>query len=74
VQVLEHYGAALGAEGPYQDSVNAQVMAGTGLTPAEYRTRSMAVAKKKSVAIGFLKRANRKRYGGLWSELENNYT
>jgi hypothetical protein len=39
VQVLEHYGAALGAEGPYQDSVNAQVMAGTGLTPAEYRTR-----------------------------------
>jgi hypothetical protein len=34
----------------------------------------MAVAKKKSVAIGFLKRANRRRYGGLWSELENSYT
>jgi hypothetical protein len=74
VQVLEHYGTALGAEGPYQDSVNAQVMADTVLTPAEYRARSMAVAKQKSVAIGFLKRADRKRYGGLWGELKNNYT
>jgi hypothetical protein len=74
VQVLEHYRAALGAEAPYQDSVNAQIMAGDGLTPAEYRTRSVAVAKKKSVAIGFLKRAGRKRYGGLWSDLENTYT
>ncbi len=54
VLVLEHYGATLGAEGPYQDSVfNAQVIANTGLTPPRYRTRSMAVAKKKSVAIGF---------------------
>jgi hypothetical protein len=74
VQVLEHYGAALGAEAPYQDSVNAKIMADDGLTPAEYRTRLVAVAKKKSVAIGFLKRADRKRYGGLWSDLENTYT
>jgi hypothetical protein len=74
VQVLEHYGAALGAKGPYQDSVNARVMADTGLTPAEYRTRLMAGAKKKSVAIGFLERANRKRYRGLWNELKNNNT
>jgi hypothetical protein len=74
VQVLEYYGAALGAEAPYQDSVNAKIMADDGLTPAEYRTRSVAVAKKKSVAIGFLKRADRKRYGGLWSDLKNTYT
>lgn len=33
-----------------------------------------AEAKKKSIAVGFLKRANRKQYGGLWSELENGYT
>jgi hypothetical protein len=38
VQVLEHYGAALGAEGPYQDLVKAQVMADAraGLTMDEY--------------------------------------
>jgi hypothetical protein len=41
---------------------------------AEYRKKSVAVAKKTFVAIGFLKRANRKRNGGLWSELENSYT
>jgi hypothetical protein len=34
----------------------------------------VAAAKNKSVAIGFLKRADRKRYGGLWSDLENQYT
>jgi hypothetical protein len=48
-------------------------MANTGLTPAEYRTRSMAVAKKKSVAIGLLKRANQKQHEGLWSNLKNTY-
>jgi hypothetical protein len=75
VQVLEHYGAALGAEGPYQDSVKAQVRKDNpGLTTDEYDRRAVAAAKKKSVAIGFLKRADRKRYGGLWSDLENQYT
>jgi hypothetical protein len=38
VQVLEHYGAALGAEGPYKESVKAQVKADApdGLTTEEY--------------------------------------
>jgi hypothetical protein len=76
VQVLEHYGAALGGDGPYQDSVKDQVTkeSPSGLTAEEYRKRAIAAAKKKSTAIAFLKRADRKRYGGLWSELENNYT
>jgi hypothetical protein len=77
VQVLEHYGAALGADGPYQDSVKALVMtiAPSGLTKEEYKNKlAMAAAKKKSMAISFLKGADRKRYGGLWSELENNFT
>jgi hypothetical protein len=77
VQVLEHYGAALGAEGPYQDSVKEQVMADApdgGFSTEEYRKRAVMAAKKKSVAIAFLKRADRKQYGGLWSELENIYT
>jgi hypothetical protein len=75
VQVLEHYGAALGAEGPYQDSVKAQVRKDKpGLTTAEYNKRAVVAAKQKYVAIGFLKRADRKRYGGLWSDLENQFT
>jgi hypothetical protein len=74
VQVLEHYGSALGAEGPYQDAVKDDVMAETGPTDEEYKKRTVIAAKKKSVAIGFLKRADRKRYGGLWSNLENLYT
>jgi hypothetical protein len=54
VQVLEHYGAALGAEGPYQDSVKAQVRKDNpGLTRAEYDKRTVTAAKNKSVAIGF---------------------
>jgi hypothetical protein len=68
-------GSALGAEGPYQDSVKAQVRKDNpGLTASEYDRRAVAAAKKKSVAIGFLKRGDKKRYGGLWSKLENQYT
>jgi hypothetical protein len=75
VQVLEHYGVALGAEGSYQDSVKAQVRKDNpGLITDEYNRRVVAAAKKKSVAIVFFKRADRKRYGGLWSALENQYT
>jgi hypothetical protein len=76
VQVLEHYGAALGANGPYQDSLKAMVMkdAPAGLTTEAYHVKAVAAAKKKSMAISFLKRADRKRYGNLWIELENNFT
>lgn len=75
VQVLEHYGAALGANGPYQDSVKAHVRreAPEGLTLEDYHKREVAAAKKKSLAISFLKGADRKRYGGLWSDLKNNF-
>jgi hypothetical protein len=66
VQVLEHYGAALGAETPYQESVQDRIKAESpGLSDAEYSKKSAAAAKKKLVAVGFLKRADRKRYGGL---------
>jgi hypothetical protein len=72
VQVLEHYGAALGA---YQDALKKQIMVDhPGLSDAEYRKRTTQAAKNKSIAVGFLKRADRKWYGGLWSDLENLYT
>jgi hypothetical protein len=58
--VLEHYGAAIGSEGPYLDSVRARVRAGTsGLTETKYRAQEMMAAKQQVVTIGFLKRANK---------------
>jgi hypothetical protein len=56
VQVLEHYGAALGA---YQGSVMEQVKeANPGLTTEEYYVkRAILAAKKKPVAIAFLKKS-----------------
>ena len=62
VQVLEHYGAAIGAEGPYQDSVKIQIMSESPhLTAEECNKQAIVFAKKKSVAIGFLNR-DRKRF------------
>jgi hypothetical protein len=34
----------------------------------------LAAARHRSIATAFLKRADQRRYGGLWSELENSYT
>jgi hypothetical protein len=58
VQVLEHYGADLGAEGQYQDSVKEQVMAVApeGLKTDEYQQRATAATKKKSLSISFFLR------------------
>jgi hypothetical protein len=76
VQVLEHHGAAIGAEGPYIEAVKNQIKetAPRRLTEEEYHKRAVTAAKEQLVAIGFLKRANKRRYGGLWSEFENNFT
>jgi hypothetical protein len=75
VQVLEHYGAAIGSEGPYLDSLREQVRAETyAVTEEEYKANKITAAKQQTIAIVFLKRANKRRYGGLWTELENNFT
>jgi hypothetical protein len=71
VQVLKHYGVALGAEGPYQDVLKAKIKKDKPrFTDAEYRGLTTLAAKQKAVAIGFLKRADCRQYGGLWSDLE----
>jgi hypothetical protein len=44
------------------------------LSDAEYIVKAIEAAKRKQIAIAFLKRADTKRYGELWSELENLYT
>lgn len=73
--MLEHYGAALGADGPYQESIKKQVLADTpNLTDLKISKRAIVLAKPKAIAVAFLKRADRKRYGVLWSKLENIFT
>ena len=75
VQVLEHYGAAIGADGPNQVPVMAEMRErGHGLAEDHYTARAIIAAKPKSIAISFLKRADRERCGGLWSKLENQFT
>ncbi len=76
VQVLEHYGAAIGAEGPYIESVKDKLRTTllSTVAPQELRKRALAAAKLQTIAIGFMKRADKRHYGGLWSELENNFT
>jgi hypothetical protein len=44
------------------------------LTKDEYVEQAVAAARKISIAIGSLKRADKRRYGGLWIELENQFT
>jgi hypothetical protein len=65
-----------GVNGPHQDLVMAQVREDFPfvLTKEEYAEQAVAAARKKSIAIGFLKRAGKTRYGGLWIELNNQFT
>jgi hypothetical protein len=74
--VLEYYGTVFGADGPHQDLVMDKVRADSDfvLTDKEYIKRAVATGRKKILGIGFLKRADRKCYGGLWIELENQFT
>jgi hypothetical protein len=76
VQVLEHYGAAIGADGPYIKAIKEKLKATlpSSISEPELHKRALAASKLQSLAMGFLKRADRRRYGALWSELENNYT
>jgi hypothetical protein len=76
VQVLEYYGTVFGADGPHQDTVIAQVREDSSfvLTEEKYVKQAVATAREKIIGIGFLKRAGRRRYGGLWIELKNQFT
>ena len=73
--MLEHYGAAFGHEKPYQEAVKPAVESAQHPNYVDKQEALLIeAAKKKSIATAFLKRADRKKYGGLWSDLENNFT
>jgi len=76
VQVLEHYGASIGTEEPLKEYVKEHVTsyAPDSLSTGELELRILTAAKNRYLAVGFLKRADKKKYGALWRELENSYT
>ncbi len=82
IQALDHYGAAIGSAGPQMLSVTEAVKATwkatnddtAVLTKDMLEKLAVAAAKTKVIAIGFLKRSDQKRHGGLWTDLENSYS
>jgi hypothetical protein len=77
VQVLEHYGASVGNESPYIEAVKSRVIKenpSIDQTKEDFMKKVLAAARHWAIATAFLKKADPRRYGGLWSELENSYT
>jgi hypothetical protein len=81
VQVLDRHGAAIGSAGPHVASVIASVTAdwaakndSTPLLQEDLSALATAAAKTKVIAVGFLKRSDTKRHGGLWTDLENSFS
>ena len=76
VQVLEHYGAVFGHELPFQQAVRERIKstAPDDTTDANITKLCVSAAKKRYIAICFLKRAHTGKYGGLWTDLENSFS
>ena len=82
VEVLEHYRAIIGEDGPFLMEVDKLM---TETMPVDndtnyavkyrlYSKKRAEVTKHCTITIAFLKRANRKYYGSLQSDLENQYS
>ena len=64
VEVLEHYGGAIGEDPGLFDPTDASSNA----------TQRAKTARDRTLAVAFLKRADRRRFGDLWHDLENQFT
>jgi len=58
VPFLEHYGAAIGAEGPYLEAITEKLKAtlSSSVSKEEPLKRALAGAKLQTIAMGFMKR------------------
>ena len=68
VEVLEHYGGAIG-EDPGLLDATAAVSSNTNDA-----TKRLKIARDRTLALAFLKRADRRRFGTLWAEVENQFS
>ena len=82
VDVLEHYNASVGEYQAFLDKAGVLIDEskpdGTEENYAElilnYNLKKAVAARNRSLALSFLKRADKSRYGTLWTDLENHYT
>ena len=68
VEVLEHYGGAIGED---PGLLNATVAVSAG---ADNATKRLKIARDRSLALAILKRADRCCFGTLWTDLENQFS
>jgi len=67
-EVLEHYGGAIGEDPGLLDATAAI------LADADNAAKRLKIARDRTLALAFLKRANRRRFGTLWADLENQFS
>jgi len=68
VEVLEHYGGAIGEDTGLLDATAAV------LSDTDNATKRLKIARDRTLALAFLKRADRRRFGTLWTNLENQFS
>jgi hypothetical protein len=68
VEVLEHYGGAIGEDPGLLDATAAV------LANADDATKRLKIARDRTLALAFLKRADRRRFGTLWADLKNQFS
>ena len=95
VEVLEHYGANLGADDAYIKEVErttTTLVKPTDVSSASsllfdatakqkfdtdmisYNSKVRKISRNRAIAISFIRRADRGRYGALWLDLQNQYS
>ena len=85
VEVLEHYGANIGEDeafikeaekliDEFPPNINDHDYDTYKEKVANYRAKCKKTARNRTLALAFLKGADRRLYGNLWIELENQFT
>ena len=81
VDVLEHYNASVGEDTAFLDKAGILMedeepdVKDTNYSELrlKYNLKKALTARNRSLALSFLKRADKARYGSLWTELDNQY-
>ena len=82
IDVMDHYGASIGEDRAFLDKAGilmdesppSEGRSGYSELMLQYNVRKSLAARNRSIALSFLKRAYKPRYGSLWTDLENQYT
>jgi hypothetical protein len=82
VDVLEHYDASVGEDKAFLDKAGILMEveepdvkdSDYPVQMRKYNLKKALTARNRTLALSFLKRADKTRYGSLWTELENQYT